>query len=146
MTADRILRAREADASIHAPDLLNEAETALLRARDGLSDTGHYRSVVDAAALACLRADEARIRAVREKERILRITDRCLRETQALMDEARSLGAERLHGAELGSYSSRHSSLRASLERGTIYEAHDGVLVLKSDLLDFLRRVDDERE
>jgi len=143
MAAARIMNAREADASLHAPDLLQEAENELHRAREGLSDAWHYRTSVDAAARACLRADEARVRAVQEKAKISRITDRCLREIQALIEEARSRGAEELQGARLGSYSTRHGSLCAAFESGALYEVHEGALVLKNDLLGFLRELEE---
>jgi len=142
MAAARVGRAREADASAHAPDMLDSAEAALLRARDYLSEKGHSRDAVDAAALACLRADEARFQALEARQRIERMTARCLMEIGALMDEARSRGGGRAHYGELESFASRQDALRALLDRGHIYEAQDGALALKDDLLRLLRVIE----
>jgi hypothetical protein len=142
MAARRVGRALEADGSLHAPDLMDGAQAALLLARNHLSDRRQFRDAVEAAALACLKADEARARALEVKQRIARMTERCLMEIRALMDEARSHGAGKILGEQLAAFASRHAALEALLDRGSIYEAQEGALVLKDDLLRFLQVIE----
>lgn len=138
MAAARVIQAREAGASIYSEDLFTEAEDALRRASAALSSPKDYRAAIQAASLACIRADEARARASREKDKIYREADRLLRECEALMEESRSIGADELLNEPFESFLLRHGSLLAELEAGRVSESREGAGQLKKELLVFL--------
>ena len=141
MASLRVARAQDEEASAYARELLGEAEEALARARDALSAPRRYREAVQAASLACSRADEARAMAVKEKERTARQTRRCLRECEALMEEGRSVGLLNPPLPELVSFSQRLAEIETLLEDGKVAEAYEASENLKQALLEWLKKL-----
>ena len=142
MASLRVARAQDEGASAHAREILEEAEEALARARDALSNAQRYREAVLAASLACSRADEARVMAAKEKERKARQTQRCLRECEALMEEGRSVGLLNLPPSEIESFSQRLGEIEVPLEDGQVAEADTAAETLKQELLSWLKKLE----
>jgi len=142
MASLRVARAQDEEASAYARELLGEAEEALARAREALSNPRRYREAVQAASLACSRADEARAMAVKEKERTARQTRRCLRECEALMEEGRSMGSANQPSSELESFSQGLGAIEALLDNGQVAEAIEAAENLKQGLLEWLRELE----
>ncbi len=132
----RIEMAQKEGASEYASEILLEAEEAMSRAQTYLSDPNRYREAVREAATACLRADEARGRAIEQKDKIARSADRSLREIRALLEESRSLGAER---NALESYVTRADTIQSKLEDGSVADAFAASETLKQELLAWLK-------
>lgn len=146
MTSLRVARAQDEGASAYAREIHGEAEEALARARDALSNPKRYREAVLAASLACSRADEARAIAIKEKERTARQTHRCLRECEALMEEGRSVGLLNPPPPELVSFSQRLAEIEALLEDGNVAEAYEAAENLKQALLKWLKKLERKQQ
>ncbi len=142
MASLRVARAQDEGASAYARAIQGEAEEALARAREALSDPRRYREAVQAASLACSRADEAHAMAVKEKERAARQTHRCLRECEALIEEGRSAGLANLPSSELESLTPRLVEIEGLLEDGQVMEAYDAAETLKQELLSWLENLE----
>lgn len=140
MAAQRLEAVRAAGAAVYATDLLTEAETALREAEDGLHERKSYRGAVKAAARACIRAGEARRKALEEMSRIHRLADRLFKECRALIEEAHSMGLDPKRSEELDSYVARVDSIRKLFEERRVSEAQESAQILKNDLLGFLDR------
>ena len=145
MASLRVAKALDEGASAYAREIHGEAEEALVRAREALSNPRRYREAVLAASLACSRADEARVIAVKEKERTARQTHRCLRECEALMEEVQSLGLLNLPPSELESFSQRLGEIEALLENGNVAQAYEAAETLKQALMGWLKKLEKER-
>jgi hypothetical protein len=141
----RVERAQREGAAEYAPEILIEAEEALSRARALQSDSSRYRDAIRAAAEACLRSDDAREKAIQEKSKIARSADRCLREIRALLEESRSLGAERTASENLETYRTRAERIGSTLEAGSVSEAFAEAETLKQELLVWLRDLEASR-
>jgi hypothetical protein len=141
----RIERARQEGAAEYAPEILLEAEEALTRAQALQSDSSQYREAIQAAAAACLRADDARGKAIQEKSNIARSADRCLREIHALLEESQSLGAEGTAPDALESYVTRAETIGLTLEAGSVADAFAASETLKQELLVWLKDLEASR-
>jgi hypothetical protein len=141
MASIRVARAHHEGASEYAGELQAEAEEALARAREALSNPRRYREAAQAAALASMKADEARLVAGRENERMARQTHRCFRECEVLIEEARSLGL-----SEPVSFTQRLSAVEDLLENGQVMEAYDTAETLKQELLSELKKLKTKRD
>lgn len=137
MASLQVARAGDEGASAYAAEIQGDAEEALARAREALSDPGRYREAAQAAASACMKADEARAVATREKERTARQTFRSLRECQALLDEARTLGL-----SETDSFTQRLRAVEALLDDGHVTDAYAAAEELKQELLSHLKKLE----
>lgn len=145
LAAERVARAEVEGASAYAVKTLGEAESALSRAQEALSYRRRYREAIRLAARACLLADEARETAVTEKAKAARQTDRFIRECRALMDEARYQGGAAGGLTDLESFATRYDTVVAALEEGRVSEAHQSASQLKTELLDWLRKLQQGR-
>jgi hypothetical protein len=141
MASIRVARAHHEGAAEYAAEIHREAEEALARAREALSEPRRYREAAQAAALASMKADEARLLAGRENERMARQTHRCFRECEALIEEARTLGL-----AEPEAFTQRLSAVEALLENGQVMEAYGASEDLKAELLSELKKLKAKRD
>lgn len=138
----RVEKAKREGATEYASEILFEAEEALTRAQTLLSDPSQYREGIQAAATACLRADEARRQAIEEKIKIARSADRCLKEIRALLEESQSLGAE---SDALDVYMTRADTIGSTLEAGSVADAFVASETLKQELLVWLKNLESSR-
>jgi hypothetical protein len=141
----RIERAQQEGAAEYAPEILLEAEEALARALALQSDSSRYREAIQAAAEACLRADDARGKATLEKTKVARSAERCLREILALLEESLSLGAEKIAPKDLETYKTRAEQIGSTLEAGGVADAFAASETLKQELLVWLRDLEANR-
>jgi hypothetical protein len=140
MTTARVARAHQAEAHVYAESFYRQAEEALIAASQSLADRD-YRSAIEAASIASIRADEAYARAVLRKQRMKRRARRQLREILELLDEARSLGAQARERDSLRALADRLGQLEREIESGSPAEVFDAGAALKSDALAFLHRL-----
>ena len=140
LTAARLARAQEVEAEIYAQEEYVAAETALADARQSLAD-GDYRSAIEAASLASIRADEAHERAILRKRRMTRQARRQLQEISSILEEAGAVGARAGERDSLQSLADRLGQLEERLEQGSSAEAYQEALQLKDDSLEILNRL-----
>jgi len=145
IAAARIQMAQREGAAEYAEELLLEAENALAHARELLGDPNNYREAVRAAATASLRADAARGRAIEEKNKIAGSASRCLREIRALLEESKSLGAERIAPNALATYVIHADTVQSTLDAGNVADAFTASEALKQDLLVWLKELETSR-
>lgn len=136
MASIRVARAHHEGAAEYAEEIQAEAEEALARAQEALSNPRRYREAAQAAALASMKADEARTVAIRENEKMARRAHRRLRECEALIEEARTLGQTGLE-----SFTQRLNLVKVLLENGQVMEAYDAAETLKQELLRDLQKL-----
>lgn len=143
LTAERVARAEEAEASVYAPESFVAAESALAAARQRLQE-GDYRAALEAASLASIRADEAYARALLGKQRMTRMARRQLQEILSLLEEAHSRGVPREETGSLDSLAERLGMLERELERGLAFSVQEEGTKLKDEALAFLNRLPKE--
>jgi hypothetical protein len=142
IAAARVDRAQLEGAAQYAPEILLEAQEALSRAQTLRSEPNRYKEAVRIAATACLYADEARREAVEEKARIARSAARYLRESRFLLEESRSLDAEKVAPNAIESYKIRADTIGVLLEDGKVADAFAASEALKQELLAWLRELE----
>jgi hypothetical protein len=141
LAGERVEKARQAGAAHYAADLLRQAEEALAEARRSLGRPASYRAAIRAAALAALRADEARALAREGRRKPTAEAERLLREAAVLIEQARSLdGAERFR-SEVEDFERRLATCHSDFQQGRPEKTRHDALQLKSELLALHRRL-----
>jgi hypothetical protein len=139
MAAARVEAARLVDAAVFAPELFREAEVALGEANRALATRTEYRTSIRAAALAIVRADEARSKAMVERAVVVRGLTQLDFELQGLLEMAAGRGAREKAPRELEAFRLRFESFSKRRNEGDFLGALEEGSALKPDLLAFER-------
>ncbi len=132
----RVERARGAEASIYAPDLMSRVESTIDEAAR-LSEAESYREAIVKAGQAVALADNAVEQAQLQRRVTARHVSRCLRELEGLLAIVSSREPARVPGPAFAAFLDRYRGIEARAQSGDLLGALDDGAQLKPELLAF---------
>ena len=140
LVRSRIEEVKIVEGPVYAPELLAESEAALAKAYRLTIEDEAYHESIRFAAQARWKADEAYIKATREKQLVARHVARLMGDLEVLLDIARSRGADREAGEELLEFEKHRARIVDFAETGDLLTALAEGKSFKPELVRFEMR------